>query len=45
MKVKAAAAKAMAKLALKSAKTAHGAASWFGTYQPKEPANLKNIVK
>ncbi len=45
MKFKATVAKAIAKLALKSAKTACGAASYYGPYQPKEPANLKNIVK
>lgn len=45
MKFKAMVAKSIAKLALKSAKTACGAASYYGPYQPKEPANLKNIVK
>lgn len=45
MKFKATIAKTIAKLALKSAKTACGAASFFGPYQPKEPANLKNVVK
>ncbi len=45
MKVKKTVAKAIAKLALKSAKTACGTASLFGPYQPKEPTNLKNIVK
>lgn len=45
MKVSEAVAKTVAKLALKSAKTACGAASFFGPYQPKEPANLKDIVK
>ncbi len=45
MKVKTAIAKAIAKLALKSAKTACGAASFFEPYQPKVPANLKDIVK
>lgn len=45
MKVKTTVAKAIAKLALKSAKTACGAASYYGPYQPKEPANLRNIVK
>lgn len=44
MTVKAMIAKAIAKLALKSAKMACGAASYYGSYQPKEPANLKNIV-
>lgn len=45
MKVREMVAKAIAKLALKSAKAACGAASCFGPYQPKEPANLKNIIK
>lgn len=44
MMVKAMIAKAIAKLALKSAKMACGAASYYGSYQPKEPANLKNVV-
>lgn len=45
MKVKATVAKVIAKLALKSAKTACNAASYYGSYQPKEPANLKNAIK
>lgn len=45
MKVKAMVAKAIAKLAFKSAKMACGAASYYGSYQPKEPANLKDVVK
>ena len=45
MKVREMVAKAIAKLALKSAKAAYGAASCFGPYQPKEPTNLKNIFK
>lgn len=45
MKFKAMVAKSIAKLALKSAKTACGAASYYGPFQPKEPANLRNIVK
>lgn len=45
MKAKIIVAKFIAKLALKSAKVACGAASYYGPYQPKEPANLKNIVK
>ncbi len=45
MKVKAMIAKIIAKLALKSAKTACYAASFFCSYQPKEPANLKNVIK
>lgn len=38
-------AKAIAKIALNSAKTACGAASFFGAYQPKEPVNLKKLLK
>ncbi len=45
MKAKTIIAKAIAKLALKSAKAAGGTASYFGPYQPKEPASLKKIVK
>lgn len=45
MKVSEMVAKVIAKLALKSAKAACGSASCFGPYQPKEPANLKDIVK
>ncbi len=45
MKVNEMIAKTIAKLALKSAKAACGAASFFGPYQPKEPANLKDIIK
>ncbi|MCM1061640.1 MAG: cyclic lactone autoinducer peptide [Eubacterium sp.] len=45
MKVSETVAKVIAKLALKSAKAACGAASCFGPYQPKEPTNLKDIVK
>lgn len=45
MKVKKAVANVIAKTALKNAKAACGAASHFGPYQPKEPANLKNIIK
>ena len=45
MKVKAIIAKTIAKLAIKSAKAACGAASCYGPYQPKEPANLKDILK
>lgn len=45
MNVKKVVANAVAKLALKSAKTACGAASFYGPYQPKEPANLKHLLK
>lgn len=45
MKAKKTVAKALAAIALKTAKTACGAASCFGSYQPKEPATLKKICK
>lgn len=37
--------KAVAKLGLGMAKNAAGAALWWDTYQPKEPAKLKSICK
>lgn len=37
--------KVLAALALYSAKSAAGAASGWNVYQPKEPANLKELVK
>ncbi len=45
MKAKEIAAKALAAIALKSAKAACGAASCYGIYQPKEPAALKEMMK
>ncbi len=45
MKVKAVIAQAIAKAALKTAKASCGAASYFGTYQPKEPVDLRKLVK
>lgn len=45
MNVKKVVANVIAKLALKSAKAACGAASFYGPYQPKEPANLKELLK
>lgn len=45
MKVKATLAKAISKVALKTAKASCGAASFFGPYQPKEPANIKKLLK
>ena len=45
MKAKEIVAKALAAIALKSAKAAYGAASCYGAYQPKEPAALKKICK
>lgn len=44
MKAKGIIAKALAAIALKSAKAACGAASCFGSYQPKEPATLKKMM-
>lgn len=35
--------KAISKTALKTAKKACGATSWWDCYQPKEPVNLNNI--
>lgn len=43
MNIKATIAKAIANTSLKVAKAAGGTASYYGPYQPKEPANLKNI--
>lgn len=45
MKAKRTIAKVLAAIALKSAKAACGAASCFGSYQPKEPEALKKITK
>lgn len=45
MKAKKAIANIVAKTALKTAKAACGAASYFGVYQPKEPANIKDFKK
>lgn len=36
--------KIIAALALYSAKSAAGAASTWNSYQPKEPANLKELI-
>lgn len=38
-------AKIISSLALKAAKSAAGAASDWNVYQPKEPANLKKLLK
>ncbi|MBP3855213.1 MAG: cyclic lactone autoinducer peptide [Ruminiclostridium sp.] len=35
----------ISKIALKSAKIACGAASCYGIYQPKEPADIKERIK
>lgn len=45
MKAKKAIANIIAKVALKNAKAACGAASAYGPYQPKEPAKLKELIK
>lgn len=45
MKVKKAIANVIAKTALKNAKAACGAASFYGPYQPKEPSNIKERIK
>lgn len=45
MKAKQKIADVIAKIALKSAKTACGAASYYGVFQPKEPANIKERIK
>lgn len=45
LSVKTAVCKAVAKLGLGMAKNAAGAASWWDTYQPKEPAKLKSMCK
>ncbi len=45
LSVKTTACKLVAKLGLGMAKNAAGAASWWDTYQPKEPAKLKSIGK
>lgn len=38
-------ANSIAKLALVAAKEASGTASWYGSGQPKEPKNLKEMLK
>ena len=38
-------AKVIAKVAMTSAKAACGAGSYYGPYQPKEPATIKEIKK
>lgn len=45
MKIKTVIAKAISKVALKTAKAACGSASYFGTYQPQEPTNIKKLLK
>lgn len=45
MKVKATVAKAIAGIALHTARAACGAASHYGTYQPKEPKNISSLKK
>ncbi|MBQ8790865.1 MAG: cyclic lactone autoinducer peptide [Ruminiclostridium sp.] len=38
-------AKTIARVSMSMAKKACGTASYYGTYQPKEPANLKKLCK
>lgn len=45
MKAKKTIAEVLAGIALKSAKTDCGAASCFGSYQPKEPKALKEMMQ
>lgn len=45
MKIHETVAKAIEKVAMTMAKKACGSASWFGTYQPKEPKSLEKLVK
>lgn len=45
MKIKETVAKAIAGVALNTAKAACGAASHYGTYQPKEPKHLRSLKK
>lgn len=45
MKIKKNTAQLLAKVAKTAAKDAAGSASWWGTHQPKEPKNLKALIK
>lgn len=45
MKLKKTAADVIAKVAKTAAKTACGSASWWNTCQPKEPNNLKKLLR
>lgn len=45
MKAKKIVADLIAKTAIKSAKAACGAASYYGVHQPKEPTNIKSRIK
>lgn len=45
MKIQKTVAKAIEKVAVAMAKKACGAASWFGTYQPKEPTKAIEKLK
>jgi cyclic lactone autoinducer peptide len=45
MKLKTFIAHSFAKLAIIAAKEASGTASWYGSFQPKEPKNLEKYVK
>lgn len=45
MKLKKNTADLLAKVAETAAKSAAGSASWWGTHQPKEPKELKMLIK
>ena len=45
MNVKKAIANIIAKTVLKTVNASCGAASYYGVYQPKEPANIKKLLK
>ena len=45
MQIKKKISNAVAKISLAMAKKSCGAASSYGSYQPKEPANLKKVCK
>ncbi len=45
MKLKKTTADAIAKIAKTAAKSASGSASWWNIHQPKEPNNLKKLLR
>ncbi len=45
MKLKKTTADVVAKIAKMAAKSACGSASWWGIHQPKEPNNLKKLLR
>lgn len=45
MKITNVIARSIAKIASIAAREAFGTASWYGSYQPKEPATLEDFVK